>query len=191
MPLERCIVIDPGHGGKDPGAVYGSLDEKDIVLTIALDVGFRLHSMNSLYHCFMTRASDIFIPLAKRADCPNRMRADVFISIHCNADPDPDLPGMLEAKGEEIWISPRNERSKFLAKGLSVFVDLIFPGEPFRGVKQSVHLYVLNHVEAPACLIEVGFIDKSSSIETFSNMETLHKISDLIARGIDQYFIRG
>jgi N-acetylmuramoyl-L-alanine amidase len=189
MSVERSIVIDPGHGGKDPGAAYSSLDEKIVVLLICLDLVTKLEALNNNYHTFLTRSIDMFVSLGRRSEFSNRVKADLFISVHCNADPDLDLPGTPEAKGEEIWISPRNAKSKILAKGLAMFIDLIFPSEPFRGVKESVHLSVLNHVEAPACLIEVGFIDKSSSIETFSNMETLHKISQLIARGIDQYFI--
>lgn len=184
------ICIDAGHGGYDPGCVYGGLQEKAINLLICHGVEEVLWKLNSLYVVTMTRASDRFVSLAFRSELANRLKADVFVSIHTNADPDPDLPDMPEAQGEEIWISSRNEGSKILAKGLVTYVDLIFSREPFRGIKTSDHLYVLNHVDMPACLIEVGFIDKSSSLESFSNMSTLRKISDLIARGIDQYFVR-
>ena len=83
----RTIVIDPGHGGRDPGAV-GSLGtyEKEIVL----DIGLRLRTLlaeSGRYEIFMTRDSDVFISLADRVKFANDKQADLFISIHVNALP--------------------------------------------------------------------------------------------------------
>jgi N-acetylmuramoyl-L-alanine amidase len=115
------------------------------------------------------------------------MNADCFVSIHVNADLDEDLPGMPEAKGEEIWIHKGSRQGLILAKCLADEVDRIFPDEPFRGIKETEALYVLKHTKAPACLLEIGFIDKSSSYETFADEMTLRKIGVFIARGIRRY----
>jgi N-acetylmuramoyl-L-alanine amidase len=72
---------------------------------------------------------------------------------------------------------------------MKFWIDQVFPAEPFRGIKESGSLTVLNLCRCDCLLIELGFIDKSSSLETFSSMKTLQKISGLLASGIDQYFI--
>jgi N-acetylmuramoyl-L-alanine amidase len=85
-PLKRKIVIDPGHGGHDPGAVgYKGLYEKNVVLDIALKVRDIMKQENPFYEVILTRDSDVFIPLHKRAEIANRVNADMFVSIHTNA----------------------------------------------------------------------------------------------------------
>jgi N-acetylmuramoyl-L-alanine amidase len=189
MPEQRTIVIDPGHGGKDPGAIYGGLKEKQIVLFICLDIAFRLKEINEKYNVHLTRPTDLYISPLQRAEFANRVCSNLFVSVHCNADADFDMAWDSEAKGEEIWISLINPESMVAAKAMKTWVDLIFPGEPFRGIKASTCLTVLNVTKSAAILIEVGFIDKSSSLETFSSMKTLQKISGLLTAGIDQYFV--
>ncbi len=84
--LKRRIVIDPGHGGHDPGAVgYNGLFEKDVVLDIALRVREIMNKEHPLYEIILTRDTDIFIPLHKRTEIANKVNADMFISIHANA----------------------------------------------------------------------------------------------------------
>ncbi len=86
IPVKRKIVIDAGHGGHDPGAVgYSGLYEKDVVLDIALKVRDIMRKENPSYEVILTRDTDIFIPLHKRAEIANRTNADMFISIHANA----------------------------------------------------------------------------------------------------------
>ncbi|MBE0673614.1 MAG: N-acetylmuramoyl-L-alanine amidase, partial [Bacteroidales bacterium] len=79
------VVIDAGHGGKDPGAVGSSSREKDIVLAIALKTGGYITSNFNDVKVIYTRNKDIFIDLDKRADIANKNHADLFISIHTNA----------------------------------------------------------------------------------------------------------
>lgn len=81
----KTIVIDPGHGGKDPGAVYGNAHEKDIVLDIALKLGNYIKSAFPDVKVVYTRDRDVFVPLFQRAAIANRNDADLFISIHVNA----------------------------------------------------------------------------------------------------------
>jgi len=93
----RTIVIDPGHGGKDPGAIgRGGLKEKDVVL----DIGLRLKKLlrRQGYTVIMTRADDTFIPLGDRTQIANSRNADLFVSIHANANPN------RRTKGVQVYL---------------------------------------------------------------------------------------
>jgi N-acetylmuramoyl-L-alanine amidase len=79
------IVIDPGHGGKDPGALGKIAKEKDIVLSIGFKLGELINKHYQDIEVIYTRDSDIFVPLFKRAEIANKNKADLFISIHANA----------------------------------------------------------------------------------------------------------
>lgn len=81
----RLIVIDPGHGGKDPGAtgVRGTY-EKDINLAVALELGRVLRERED-FDVLLTRDKDVFIPLSERSNLANEKNADLFVSLHCNA----------------------------------------------------------------------------------------------------------
>ncbi len=81
----RRIVIDPGHGGKDPGAIgWGGVREKTITLQVARKVAFYLKKWAPDLEVRLTRTRDVFVPLAKRGEMANRWGADLFVSIHCN-----------------------------------------------------------------------------------------------------------
>jgi len=81
----RTVVIDPGHGGNDPGAVYANAREKDIVLDISLKLGNYIKSAFPDVKVIYTREKDVFVPLYQRADIANKNHADLFISVHVNA----------------------------------------------------------------------------------------------------------
>jgi N-acetylmuramoyl-L-alanine amidase len=92
--LKKRIVIDAGHGGHDSGAVGpDGLYEKDVVLDIALKLK-QILSADPNYEVFLTRDSDVFIPLAERTAIANRRHADLFVSIHANASPRRDARGV-------------------------------------------------------------------------------------------------
>ncbi|MBQ3674033.1 MAG: N-acetylmuramoyl-L-alanine amidase, partial [Campylobacter sp.] len=106
----KIIVIDPGHGGKDPGALGNGLKEKTIVLNTAKKLGELLKKRG--YKVHYTRSNDTFINLKSRTAFANKKNADMFISIHTNAAPNkkqaPNFSGV-----ETFFLSPaRSERSK-------------------------------------------------------------------------------
>ena len=89
---KHIIVIDPGHGGKDPGCVgKGGTKEKTVVLSVAKKLKNSLDAAG--YKTFLTRSSDNFLKLAERAEFAEKKRADLFISLHANANPSKNVKG--------------------------------------------------------------------------------------------------
>ena len=97
-PKDFVVVIDAGHGGRDPGAVGRTSKEKDINLKVALKLGNLISKNCSDVKVIYTRNKDIFIPLARRAEIANNEKADLFISIHTNA-----LEKNKTAQGASTW----------------------------------------------------------------------------------------
>jgi len=129
----RVIVIDPGHGGKDSGAIgYKRKKEKDVVLAIARRLYDTLKRRG--YKVYLTRRGDYFVPLRTRTSFANRVKADLFISVHANAAP--NKRKYLSMKGlETFFLSPsRSERAKRVAakenmvdmKSMSYFTKQVY-----------------------------------------------------------------
>ena len=91
----RTIVIDPGHGGKDPGASFrkANLEEKDLVLDIALRLRHILENRHDVT-VYMTRETDVFVTLADRVEFANAKKTDLYVSIHVNAHPSSKVEGL-------------------------------------------------------------------------------------------------
>lgn len=89
----KTIVIDAGHGGKDDGASGKKVKEKEIVLAIALKLGTYIEENLPDVKVIYTRTKDVFVPLDERADIANKNKADLFISIHCNGNKNPNAYG--------------------------------------------------------------------------------------------------
>ena len=87
------VVIDPGHGGKDPGAVSRGIQEKDVVLGIGLKLGRYINENFSDVKVIFTRNTDVFVPLIDRSRIANKSKADLFISLHANTCGTPSLRG--------------------------------------------------------------------------------------------------
>ena len=94
----RRVVIDAGHGGKDPGAIGKNSKEKDIALNVALMVGEYIKTNFKDIEVIYTRSSDVFIELFERAKIANEKKADLFISIHCNS------AESTKPFGTETWV---------------------------------------------------------------------------------------
>lgn len=89
----RRIVIDPGHGGKDPGAMAFGLKEKDVVLRLSKILAKKLQEQHG-YEVSLTRTRDVFLPLEERTAIANTQKADLFLSMHVNAHPDKQVGGV-------------------------------------------------------------------------------------------------
>lgn len=143
------IVIDPGHGGKDPGAVGPSgLQEKDVVLKVALKVRDLLESYG--YTVIMTRTTDVYLSLQERCDIANNNDADLFISIHNNSFSDPS------ANGTETFSYLPNDEGGQVAKVMQSKLIAAL-GLRNRGHK-TADFYVLRNTKMPAVLTELAFI---------------------------------
>ena len=107
----KTIVIDPGHGGKDPGAMDNGVMEKDVNLAVGLELQKALTARG--YNAVMTRADDTYLKLQERTDIANNVEADLFVSVHVNA-----LPKKKSMSGFEIYIMalPTDKDAMELAK---------------------------------------------------------------------------
>lgn len=95
----QTIVIDPGHGGKDPGASGRFTKEKNLALGIAKSLGVMLQETYPQLNILFTRSDDTFIPLYERAGLANKNKADLFLSVHCNY-----MPNASHVRGTETYV---------------------------------------------------------------------------------------
>lgn len=143
----RTVCLDAGHGGKDPGAVYGGTLEKDIALDVVKRIGTLLANYNVVY----TRTDDTFVELPERADVANAAQADLFVSIHCNSAEN------AGANGVEVYT--HTSQSAGAVHAAKAIYNRLLPASGLngRGVK-SKNLAVLRETSMPAVLVELGFI---------------------------------
>lgn len=211
----RTIVIDPGHGGKDPGAIsrFG-LCEKDIVLDIAKRLK-NLLSAKGIYNVYMTRDSDIFVPLEDRTEFANKNGADLFISLHINSSPNSDARGIetyylsLASDDEaKMTAALENASSEKGIKELGILLSRILKtakiaesrafasitqfylckktGSYNRGVKKAPFI-VLIGANAPSILVELGFMSNQNDVELLKSDEYKDKIADALMSSIEEY----
>lgn len=98
LPRPKLIALDPGHGGADPGALgVAGTQEKGVVFTVARDLAATLQTPNpqtkSRYRVMLTRSADSFVPLRERVARAQEAKADLFLSIHADSHPDPEVRG--------------------------------------------------------------------------------------------------
>jgi N-acetylmuramoyl-L-alanine amidase len=173
----RVVVIDAGHGGRDPGAVgIGGLQEKGVVMDISNQVA-RLLEQNGV-QVVMTRQDDREIDLAPRVQLANRVNADIFVSIHANAIDmsRPDVNGI-----ETYYYSSGLRLAQTIHNSL-----LQGTGARDRRVRQA-RFYVLRHTSMPAVLLEVGFVTGAEDAPRLANAAYRTQLAQSIAQGILQY----
>jgi len=152
------VMIDPGHGGKDPGAINKELDikEKDINLMVGLLMKDYIEKGDYLYDAYLTREKDEFVSLKGRCHFASFWQAHAFMSIHTNARPMRGKPG-IEI---EVYHYPRSKKGREFAN-IALGMLLGGVGEIFkvisRGVKEGAY-YVLKNTKMPAILVELGFL---------------------------------
>ena len=175
----KRIVLDPGHGDTDSGAVsIDGLRESDVVLSIAYKVRDILkHS----FEVFMTRDSDTFVSLNYRSGYANSL-GDVaaFISIHCNSATN------TSARGWEIFTSKGETEADKLAASIGKRYASRFT-IPARGLKEA-NFSVLQHTNMPAVLVECCFLSNAEEAKWISSDEIQQQHAEAIADGIIDHF---
>ena len=169
------IFIDPGHGGKDPGAVGHGLREKDVVLNIALKTGNILKSKG--HKVYYSRTNDKYVNIYERAKMSNNVGADIFVSIHTNSFSDED------ANGTETLYYPSSGKGKSLAQEIQN--EIIKIGGRDRGIKERPNLVVLNSTKMPAVLVETMFISNKKEAEMLRTRQ--NEFAQFISDGILSY----
>ena len=181
---ERVIVIDPGHGGKDGGCVFGDVMEKDINREIALVVVEKLKSKG--YQVMLARNGDDFVSKMDRITEANRQNALLFVSIHQNSYE------MSSISGIETWYyaDDKTGESRRLAQ-LIQQEAVKATGAAARELVADTELCVLNKSNMPACLIETGFLSNKTERGKLCTEEYRDQVAEGIVNGIDRYLNSG
>ncbi len=175
------VVIDPGHGGKDPGAIgVGGIKEKDITLSIAQMVFLKSLSYPAL-HVILSRRDDTYIYPTDRVIAANRLGADLYVSIHANAHSSPNASGIEtlvhETKGKD---TPSYRLAELLQREM-----IRATGAEDRGIKWAP--LFIRRAQMPAALVEVGFITNPLEARLLQSISYQSKIADAILDGILDY----
>lgn len=178
----QTIVIDPGHGGDDPGALGYNMKEKDVVL----DVSKQVESMfkNTPFNIRLTRSTDYFIKLSDRVALAQQYKGNVFVSVHANA-----FNG--STSGTETYYysaatNPYSSDSELLAKKIQArMLDALQLRD--RGTKEA-GFYVIKYNTMPAALAELGFIDNSTDAQKLASRTYRTKAAKAIYLGILDYY---
>ena len=173
------VVIDPGHGGHDPGAMGPSgAEEKAITLDIALRVAASLRAKG--IKAIMTRTGDFYVSLEQRCRVANSSKAACFVSIHCNA-----YPVHGARRGVEVYYY--HERSLPLAKAiherLTGALDI-----PDGGIRRR-RFYVIRHTWIPAALVEVAYIDHPEEEALLLDPSFRQRVAEAIVEGILDFLL--
>ncbi len=178
---KTIVVIDPGHGGRDSGAVgINGLREKDVVLDIGKQVSTLLEQ-NGI-KVIMTRSSDREVELEPRVQLAERVNANLFVSIHANAInmTRPDISGL-----ETYYYHNGLGLAKTIHNSILQKIGL-----PDRRVRQA-NFYVIKFTSMPAVLVEVGFVTGKDDASKLANPAYRSQMAQAIAQGILQYLHQG
>lgn len=176
----KIVCIDPGHGGKDPGATTKTgIDEKDIALTVALKVGALLTGYEIVY----TRTEDVYVGLSERALIANQAKADLFVSIHCNSAPS------ASANGMEVYV--HTTRSAASTRAAHAIYDRLLPASGLRGRGVKANDYaVLRETVMPAVLVELGFVSNDGDRAKLISEDWQNRAAEAITSGIMEVVLK-
>jgi len=174
------VVIDPGHGGPDPGAIgINGIRETDIVLEVSKLVKELLSDKGVKVR--LTRKNEVDMDLPPRVSFANKINADIFVSIHANAS----RGKRRDINGLETFYF-RGWRGRLLAKRIQKQILRVSPGSPDRGVKQG-RFYVIKNTKMPAVLVEIGFLTGRLDARRLEKAEHRKRIAYAISKGILEY----
>lgn len=173
---DRRIVIDPGHGGRDPGAVGRVLKEKEVNLDVAQRVASKLMARG--VQTTLTRETDVFIELLERPRMANRIGAELFVSIHANA-----MPRRNTGRGIETYYY--NAYSKCL--GLIMQTQLVHKlGRRDNGLRRA-NFAVIRETRMPGVLVELMYLNNDEEEALLARPEVREAAADAIVEGLRQY----
>ena len=187
--LGKVIYIDPGHGGLDPGAMYQSVMEKDINLSISRKLEKKLFSLGAIV--YLTRYGDYDLAvnntinrkrsdLSRRGNIINKSKCDIFISIHLNAEE----TGLY--RGAQAFYSDNNEQNQLIA---SILQDEFKKNlNSTRKYKNNNDLYLQKRIKVPGVLVELGFLSNSNERYLLKQQNYQEKLALTITNGIIKYF---
>ena len=171
------VVIDPGHGGPDPGAIgIQGLRETDVVLDVALQTARLLQSRG--VQVLLTRTSEVDVDLPPRVELANRSQADLFVSLHANAltMDRPDVNGI-----ETFYYE--GGLSYGLANALQQRLMAISPGTPDRGARPG-RFFVIRRTVMPSVLTEMGFVTGEIDAPRLASRPYRRQLAQALAAGI-------
>ena len=174
---EKVVVIDPGHGGKDYGAIRAGINEKDITLDVSKLVAAMLRSKG--YKVYMSHDTDKFVPLQGIVDIAEEVKPDIFVSIHVNSS------NGTEATGIETHYY--HDYSIGLAKSVHNALMAQVTTTKDRGLFKS-RFYVINHTTMPAILVEIGFISNDNERAELVSEKRKQATAKGITNGIINYY---
>ncbi len=175
VPSMGTIVIDPGHGGKDPGAISTlGYKEKDINLQVAKQLGSLLNQRG--YRTIMTRDRDIYLELEDRAAVANRCNADLFVSIHADSSVTKSLNGftVYTARGAA-------NQSRWAAR--AIVNAMTGTGLDSKGVREADYVVLVN-TDCPAVLVELGYISNTWEATRLRDPYMQKRLAQAIADGV-------
>lgn len=191
MPVDKkCIVIDAGHGGFDPGKVAtDGINEKNINLAIASKLSTFLEEGGAVIR--NTRVEDSSLSdskrqdLKSRAEIANNSKADIFISIHQNSFPKSNV------KGAQVFYYKGSEEGKRLASFIQNRLKEVVDINNSRIAKANDSYYVLKQIKIPSVIVECGFLSNSVEHNKLISSEYQEKLAWAIYMGILDYFNEG
>ncbi len=181
----KTIIVDPGHGGKDPGAGevgYSSVPEKTIVLDVAKRLQDKLREQGA--NVIMTRSTDRFIELDNRAVAADRYRADLLVSIHADSSPD------YKISGATFYIS-ENNRASYISRKIARSFNASFKaaGIETKGIRTANFRVLVKH-SRPAVLVECGYLTNRNDAGRLNASWYQNKLAAAIADGITRSLAR-
>jgi len=174
------VVIDPGHGGPDSGAIgIGGLRETDVVLDVSKIVTNILNKKGVKVK--MTRTNEIDLDLGPRVSMANNTKADIFVSIHANAS----VGKKRNINGLETFYYS-GWKGRLLAEKIQKQIIKVSPGSPDRGVRRGSY-FVIKQTNMPAVLVEIGFVTGKLDGSRLGKDMHRERVAYAIARGILEY----
>lgn len=218
LNLKKTVVIDAGHGGKDPGAIGSSGYEKDLTLAAALALKSRLERTGR-YRVVMTRSSDVYVPLETRVPIARKSGADLFISLHADSGPNTQTRGAsvytladravarsAKLVSKDDWFMKVNQADRGVSGILfdltqrstknrsatfaEMVLDRISDGDMrlLRRSHREAGLAVLLAPDVPAVLLEMGFVNNPEDEAFLRDPASRARLMNAVGDSIDAYF---